>query len=463
VETPDFPIAEISALRSLSPSCKKDSAPQQFEDTQVYRQIEIWLTNPPLCRCAAGCIRQPRMSLAHGQTSEELDPRNMLMFAALRCVDDTEEELYQTAAALEDCQAHIDELGGSQHATVHISARTQAVVRRKAELLSAVRGQIAGLEVAWTHREQLYTDCVEHSRPLPGRLLDVSGFLAAHVHRDENPAAADKCDFEAFLRSFGLPPGHRLVVQLKASSEQAADWWTGATTRALRAGAGFDAVQRLIGSAERIVGCRRHAVLQECRAGLVDREAGRVLEDARKLLAGDDELSSEETLCGDDKFLIVGLALDVAETIGEMIRLATARGVPDDHPCIVQAARIVKELRRRDGYRRCVAAKQFLDGLPRKALAKARQLRASDDAAADCSVEHLQTSGKKPQIGLASEFAASIELEVDCAVSAGVPPDDEQLAEAMAIAKDLRFRNGQRKRLLSRHLRLSACSAVQSP
>eukprot|EP00930_Biecheleria_cincta_P056421 TRINITY_DN42550_c0_g1_i1.p1 TRINITY_DN42550_c0_g1~~TRINITY_DN42550_c0_g1_i1.p1 ORF type:complete len:777 (+),score=139.46 TRINITY_DN42550_c0_g1_i1:95-2425(+) len=112
--------------------------------------------------------------------------------------------------------------------------------------------------------------------------------------------------------------------------------------------------------------------------------------------------------------------------------VAVNTGVEKDHPKLLRAIQIIN------------------DRLAERVLKEAYERLDKDTFLADRS-----TPDNPPAVGPAGAAADKIDAEVFEAVAEGVPKADSRLKEAEDIAKDLRQRDGERKRLANRQKRLA--------
>jgi len=116
--------------------------------------------------------------------------------------------------------------------------------------------------------------------------------------------------------------------------------------------------------------------------------------------------------------------------------VALGTGVPKDHPKLIRATIILN------------------DRLALRVITEAKKLNDQDELVA--------SRAAVPQVGPADKAADQIESAIQKAVKEGVPASDERLKEAATIAKRLREKNGERKRLAARQKRLDEAAAKKA-
>lgn len=115
-------------------------------------------------------------------------------------------------------------------------------------------------------------------------------------------------------------------------------------------------------------------------------------------------------------------------TLTRIFNVALGSGCDKDHPKLVHAMQILT------------------DRLADRVLRDAEDRKERDDEMAQAQ--------ELPPVGPATVMGDKIEAEINHAIKEGVPPKDERLASALAIAKHLREQDGVRKRLHAREKRL---------
>jgi len=355
-----------------------------------------------------------------------------LFYQTLGDVADTEAELRRTEKMLAQAHQPVHEYGGSRHATAVVSARTLAVVRRKAELLQACEARFAAFEDAQARRDEILLQLKNDTAPAPEELLRLNVFLRGQVHKGGNPLEANKSDFGAFVSSFGIPEGHKIVKKLTDIGSQATDWWSQAALREAAAGTDTAAVSRMLDLAADILGSKDHVAIVQCREMLGNILAGNALRSAQNIQAKDAFNVERNTKPQPES------ARKAAEAINLEIKTAVAMGAPTKHESLQQAKAIATKLE---------AAEK--DRLAECVLVFANEAVAKDEAkAAKCD--------GVPPVGPASEAADAVEREANIVVKdRGVPENHPTLKEALAIGKSLRDKDGERKRMLAREKRLA--------
>jgi hypothetical protein len=316
-----------------------------------------------------------------------------------------------------------------------IAGRTLAVVRRKLFLLREVEKRLAEFRSAQVQKEELLLELLNHEEPplqLPA-LMGVREFLTKHVHKDGNPVDADRCDFQAFASSFGLPAMHKSAASLRREAEEATDWWANQALQRAQDGVKADPIRRILAVVTGINGERNHVALQECNIILGDRLAQETLENAEKIQQRDADTVERSRDVQPDS------AKKAAAEINELISDAFAHGAPPKHKCLEKAKSIATAL-----------------SIEEKARYALKALRFAEDARDRDAAKAAQCVDSIPEVGIASDLADLIEREVTAAVKKGALSEDASLKEARVISKTLRDEDGQRKRMLARHRRLTA-------
>lgn len=119
----------------------------------------------------------------------------------------------------------------------------------------------------------------------------------------------------------------------------------------------------------------------------------------------------------------------VHAVLRRVIDVALATGVDKEHPKIIRAMRIIN------------------DRLAERVLREAKE-RLEQDLI-------LNASQASPPVGPAFALGDRIEADVDDAVKEGVPAKDPRLKESLLICKELREKDGERRRLAAREKRLA--------
>jgi len=369
--------------------------------------------------------------------TEEQKEAETLMNSTLRDLEDTEVMLRRTEAMLAGAHEPVQQLGGSRHATAVVSARTLAVVSRKAYLVHNSETRLAAFQSAHDRKDDLLKEVIAGAE-LDANLKGVKEFLQTFTHRDGDPADSDKSSFKVFAQSFGLPAKHQTLAKLRHLMNDAADWWASAALREALAGASAECIRRLMDCVALISGNPNHPALAKVSGVLGDCLAKKVLEAAKRYWAKD------ETTCARSAAPQPESARQAGDAILDEIKGAVAMGAPPKHPCLSEAKQMETALRSMEK-----------DRWAMKALNYAEDLQAKDEA------EAAKATGVPP-VGPASDAADMIEKEVQktCAQH-GIEDKHELIAETMSICKALRDKDGERKRLANREKRLAEQQAEQ--
>lgn len=276
-------------------------------------------------------------------------------------------ELFDSEASLRALEeqlrgAHDDvaELGGVRHATALISARTLAVVHRKAELLKVVEARTAALEAAHARREEFVPQLMKGDlKEPPADLVGMRKFIAEHSHKSASgsPVDADKSDFAAFASSFKLPSRHHQFERMRALAEEVSMWWAETALRIAEEGATYEQIRRMFAVAIGAGAKEDHPYILRATRILNDRLADKVLKDAQERQQRDTEAFERSDVPQ------VGPASRAADAIEQALLQAIAEGVPEHDPRLTKTKEICKMLREADGQRKRLAARQKrLDG-----------------------------------------------------------------------------------------------------
>jgi len=356
-----------------------------------------------------------------------------LFKATLMDLRDTSSSLMKVAAQLKDGSDPVHDVGGGRHPSAVIAMRTLMVVQRKMALVRAIEQRFLAFEAAHNKRQAIFKDISAGVSSGPPELSGIASFIKKHVHHGGEPVDADKSDFKAFAKSFGLPAKHHIIVKLERLANEACDWWTAETLDRARHKANADELKRLLAVVTGIQAKSVHkAGVEEISVALGDRLAEQVLSVAQSLQKKDAFAVSRSDVPQ------VESAAKCAAEINENIKEAVAMGAPTTHPCLDQAKSIAVSLE--------VEAKARI---AQKALIHAKLQQARD--------ENLQEAAGPEglvEVGPASGFADSIEDAIKKAIKEGAPRDHEYLAEATEIAKTLRTADVDRRRLCARAERL---------
>eukprot|EP00747_Dinoflagellata_sp_TGD_P117189 gnl/TRDRNA2_/TRDRNA2_172553_c0_seq10.p1 gnl/TRDRNA2_/TRDRNA2_172553_c0~~gnl/TRDRNA2_/TRDRNA2_172553_c0_seq10.p1 ORF type:complete len:670 (-),score=121.61 gnl/TRDRNA2_/TRDRNA2_172553_c0_seq10:164-2173(-) len=369
---------------------------------------------------------------ADGTAKAKDEADESLMVHMLKDTQDTQEILQKAIASLSGAQEPIAELGGARHATAVISARVLAVARRKCALVTKMETRLNAFEKAIARKEEIF-QAVISDVPAPGEMLQNKKFSAAYIHTDGEPVDANKSDFESFVSSFGLSKSHRTVTTMKAFIADLTDWWLKSTVHQAEEGLEPRALQRLIDTAVAIGVDKNSELLEKCRQILGDRLANQLLNTANKAKEMD-ALKQSKTPVPQ-----LGSAQGAADLINAGIKEAVGLGASPKHPGLEKAKGIAVEME---------ILERTRIGL--LALYKAKEkLKKDDDAAAKIAPGIVD-------LGHASKLADIIDIEVTEAIDKGADESHQAIQDARKIAKTLRDRDGERKRLLAREKRLAA-------
>jgi len=301
-------------------------------------------------------IPEPASPLQQEGAKKVVDPEEQdeaLLHSTLRDISDTEAQLRVLEEQMAQCQEDVADCRATRHATAVISARTLAVVRRKAALLHDVEERTVRFERAHAGRAELLPRLIAGEvQEAPADFKGVPKFLAAYTHHPGNPADANKSDFEGFAASFRLPSGHEALERLRGLADEAGEWWAEACVSEASKGADHIQLVRLFDLATGTGVDRDHPKLVRATRILNDRLAERVLKEAEELRTKDAFRAERSPVPQ------VGPASTDADKIDADILKAIAEGVPSLDRRLAQARDIAKALRQLDGQRKREAGRQ---------------------------------------------------------------------------------------------------------
>merc|ERR1719401_1889520 len=181
-----------------------------------------------------------------------------------------------------------------------------------------------------------------------------------------------------------------------------------------------------------ILGSKDHDAIVACREVLGNTLANNALRSAQKIKEKDKMKVASSSKPQWES------AKKSAEAINLEIKTAVAMGAPTKHPSLQQAKAMATQLEIEEK-----------DRLAQGVLLFAQEQTAKDEAnAAKCD--------GIPPVGPASAAADAVEREAELVVKErGVPEAHPTLKEALRVGKELRDKDGERKRLLAREKRLA--------
>lgn len=367
-----------------------------------------------------------------------------IMIGCLGGVRDTHAETLLILQGLQELQDPVLEAGGSRHATAIVAARTLLVVRRKAELLARVEERKALFDTLIEQKQKILEDVTANTSPCPDGLLGIRQFVARLANKpEENPADADKSNFEHFANNFGMHRKHMYFEEMLESAKVLIKWWSKETMRLAVEGAESDVIKRNIDVVNGI-GAAKEAYdeiaddMKETVEIMGDMLALRCLEFARKMKEQDAEVVKRS------KDAQPQSAKEKALAINNEIRRAVSLGAPAKHQMLSEAKGIATYLeaeeKDRYGYRAFLAAQKI-------------QQKDENDAMVYEKKEGV------PPVGPASHSADMVEKEIKEALKLGAPATSDHIANTTKISKDLRDADGNRKRTAARAKRLMEAAA----
>jgi hypothetical protein len=290
---------------------------------------------------------------------------------------DTHAHLAALQVQLAEGQEAAGQYGGARHATAVLSSRSLLVVRRKSHLLGEVEARTARFAAAQARCDELLPEVVAGPSRSVADLAGVRKFIIYYTHPHCNPVDDNMSDFQNFAASFKLPAGHQALLHLRAIADEAGNWWADACVQEASRGADHATLNRLIEVALGTGIDAEHYKVLRARQILIDRLADRTLKEAKEAQQAD-TLNAERL--GDR--MPVGPASKAADLIESMMIQVVKEGVPKFDRRLVEAERILKQLREADGARKRTAGRlKRLEEKARKAS------EAADKAGAGSSGE----------------------------------------------------------------------------
>lgn len=375
-----------------------------------------------------------------------------IMLSALGSTRDTYDELAVILKDLQDLQDPVAEMGGARHATAIGAWRTLEVVKRKVELLSVVEERKRVFKERMAAKEKHFKDVTTNAAPPPEGLLQVRQFVSDKAHKPdplskaENPAEADKSNFEYFASTFGIHKNHMHFQELMSLAADMVKWWAKEAMKLAEGGAESDEIKRHLDTVKAI-GADKSAYdevaddLASTQEILGDVLSKRALVLAEKLREKDRQIVERS------KDAQPQSAKEKAAEVNEEILRAVNLGAPPKHENMTQAKAIATYLEAQEKER--YALKAFL------AASKIKE-RDAEEAAS-----YLKKNGVPP-VGPAAMYAEMVEGQIKDALKLGAPQAHEHIAASTAIAKELRDADGTRKREANRAKRLAAEAAAKN-
>jgi len=389
---------------------------------------------PEVSAGKASTIDEEEAELSKLVPGNEVNVEDLLILTrTLVDLEDTTDLLDGVVAELEEQYGISKDAGAARHPTALIAMRTLLVVKRKLHLISKVTDRRAALEAAWGRRQQIVDTVVAGMGEAPSEILGLAGFIRRHVHSPGEPVDADKSDFPAFAKSFGLPKKHCCVARIKDMLSKFADFWAVATLKKAEAGADVEGVVRLLDVGKSMTGGKKTPAMMEAQEAICDAIAGQVLHFAKEMQRKDAAAVERSDVPQ------VESAAKCAFDINTQIKEAINMGCATSHPALSEAKQMAAQLEVESKAR-----------IAQKAELHAKQALAKDDKV-------IQETGpdKIVQVGFGSKLAESIDDCIKRCLKEGAPKDHPFFEAAKDIAKELRERDGERKRLLARQDRLA--------
>lgn len=283
---------------------------------------------------------------------EDENEQGALLHSTLADLFDTSAVLRSLEEQMRTAHDEAQELGGARHATAVLAARTFSVVRRKAALLRAVEARTAEFESAHNRRDEISAQLLSGKAEAPSELFGILKFINQYTHKGGNPVDADRSDFELFAASFKLPSKHRALQNLRDLSDKISQWWAEEALRVAQEGAAYVQIRRFFAVTIGAGADEDHPYLLRAATILNDRLADKMLKEARDKQRIDTENAARSEVPQ------VGPASRAADMIDKSIQEVVAEGVPEHDLRVIEAKKIMKELREADGQRKRLAARQ---------------------------------------------------------------------------------------------------------
>jgi hypothetical protein len=281
------------------------------------------------------------------------EKNDALMLQTLTDLDDNEAKLRAKFDQIMTTVRFVAACGGDKHATTIVSRRIAQVMRRKADLLQAVERRIAELEATRPVKEEFVAKLVSgelKEENLPEGLVNNTRFVKDHTHRPGEPVDAPRVFFELFVSTFKLPREHKSLKELRALADELGDWWSRATNEEARNGHGREVIERLMRCSVSVGAEEDHPYLLRATDILRERIAEKCIREARRTLENEKIAGAREEERG--RVRKVGLAADAGDAVEASVTEAKEQGVRANHPSLIEATAIAKELRELDGVRR---------------------------------------------------------------------------------------------------------------
>lgn len=279
-----------------------------------------------------------------------------LMIQTLTDLDDHEAKLRTKYDQIMTTVRFVAACGGDKHATTIVSKRIAQVMKRKADLLQAVERRIAKLEATRPVKEELVAKLVSgelKEENIPEGLVNNTRFVKDHTHRPGEPVDAPRVFFDLFCSTFKLPREHKALKDLRALADELGDWWARATNEEARKGPPFlerEVIERLMRVSVSVGAEDDHPYLLRATDILRERIAEKCIREARRILENEKIAGAREEERG--RVRKVGLAADAGDAVEAAVTEAKEQGVRANHPSLIEATAIAKELRELDGVRR---------------------------------------------------------------------------------------------------------------
>jgi len=360
------------------------------------------------------------------------------VFAKTLCnVEDTPELLQLVTDEITDQYGLSKECGGARHPTALIAMRTIDVVERKLELVRAVSSRGDLVQAAWDRRREIVKEVAQNTREAPLELLGLAAFIKKYVHPGGDPMEADKSDFLSFCSSFGLPQKHQCVARLRNLMADFSDFLAVATLEQANSGLDVDGIMRLLELCKSMTGGKKSPAMEEASKAICDAIADQVLVFAKEMKKKDDFAVSRSEVPQ------VESARKCAKDVNAQIKEAILMGCETSHPALSEAKVLATELE--------VECKSR--------IALKAQIHAKLQLVRDDKEVEIAGEGGIVEVGSATRMAEGIDDAVKKSVKEGAQKVHEFIQEAEEIAKELRQRDGERKRMKARQERMAKQAA----
>mmetsp|Transcript_101041 Transcript_101041/g.314224 ORF Transcript_101041/g.314224 Transcript_101041/m.314224 type:complete len:441 (-) Transcript_101041:34-1356(-) len=182
----------------------------------------------PGCQACPCCAQNLPPVPSHTLNRNAGDELTLLEFTLVDC-SDTPEQLRDGIELMQKGREASTELGGGRHPTSLNCDRVLQVVQRKLEVLEPLVLAIRQLEALCKKKEEVVEAIARGAtaKEVGGDALRVTELCEESVHRRPHgaPQDADRFNWDAFVKSFGLPKQHLAFHQADAIIAREKDAW----------------------------------------------------------------------------------------------------------------------------------------------------------------------------------------------------------------------------------------------